>query len=351
MKFVFKAKQDDFDRVDLIHTLEKAENKTCESYYMIFRARLDELEDGKLKDIYILLFNLSWQNLRLDKSTDPFPDSAFFNEEHIDFLTQIVDQIPDAELSARILDLLWVKKRDFRAAEKAVTFYVDSANNLIDEERWFYTVERYERAFQLASTLNNMPLIEQRVVQISGILDRIDGNDPLYLSLELMRLLQERRKGDAQKYSSLSEKLAISSEREKNFEKARRSWNSKAEWGVMLKNDNLIRDAKLKIAETYENEAQHNIQTHSLPYSMASHCIERAIVAYRNAGNSIEKVEELKLTLRKYQNISIKEHGIIPLEGIDVSDIVQTASTAVSEKTFTEAISIFARLARLQRKN
>jgi hypothetical protein len=77
---------------------------------------------------------------------------------------------------------------------------------------------------------------------------------------------------------------------------------------------------------------------------MASHPIEQAIVAYRNAGDSNKKIEELKLKLREYQSKGVEEMPYIPGEKIDISDLVIQSEKAVSGNSFVDSLKILVSL-------
>ena len=243
-------------------------------------------------------------------------------------------------------DVLWLRtKKSHKLAEVAVESYLNSAKTLEDFEQWSQTQRRIERAIQLASMLGKKGKLYPKVLdRIFDLLDRCNGEDPNYLSAELMRLLQERGEGDSQKYAQFCEKLAKRAESQNDFHKARRYWETKAGWHLQDKDETSAIDARLKVAESFEKESDFKLETRQPSYLMASHPIEQAIVAYQKAGNPVKKIEELKLKLREYQSKAVKELIPISVGGKDISDFVISSERAVSGKLFFDSLKTLAML-------
>ena len=158
-----------------------------------------------------------------------------------------------------------------------------------------------------------------------------------------MRLLQEKRETkNAEKYIAICEKMARKAESENNHYKARSYWQLKAKWHFMQKDEESARQTKLDEAETYEKEAEMHLKGEPVSYQMVSHFTQQAIEAYRRAGNSEEKVAELKRKLIEYQTKAVTELKSISSEGIDISSFVEKSVENVSGKSFFEALSILA---------
>src|SRR6185369_14757447 len=108
--------------------------------------------------------------------------------------------------TARIADILWIRRRDFRMAELAVKSYLASAEVLKVSRSWIVRAERIERAVGLAASLNRTaPLFAKVIEYIEGVLDEIDGDDASLFSARLMEFLQEHRKGSPPKYAKMAE--------------------------------------------------------------------------------------------------------------------------------------------------
>ncbi len=215
--------KDDFKELHWEDLIKKSDKKECFSYSPIFFAKAHEAEaagEAKTEEIFTLLGGVTSMILKESSPTEPFapmfvmPEyrSAViddFCDEHLSVLSEIVFDILDPEIRARIADIIWIKKRDFRMAELAIKSYLESATVLEDSIQWTHCAERIERAFRLGASLGkNARYLDPVISHIETVLDKYSGEDPKFLSNKLMSFLLEQRKGDCKKYSMLSEKLA-----------------------------------------------------------------------------------------------------------------------------------------------
>jgi hypothetical protein len=337
--------KEDFVNSGWDKVIEVVEKKDSRSYSSAFYSKLNGVSDEKNKQIFLLLATLMSSGLKLDSSDNPFGNIDGFTDEHLNFFSEIIDAINDDEIKSRMADVLWLRTKNYKMAEIAVESYLSSAKTLEDFAHWTQTQKRIERALQLGSMLGKKRELYQKVLnRIYDLLDRCNSEDPFYLSAELMRLLQERREGNAKKYAQFCEKLALKAEAENDFHKARRYWETMVGWHLQDKDTASARQARIKVAETYEKESDFNLENRQPKYLMASHLIEQAIVAYRNAQDSEKKIEELKLKLREYQSKAVGEMPSISSGSIDISDVVIQAERAVSGKSFFDALKTLALL-------
>ena len=120
-----------------------------------------------------------------------------------------------------------------------------------------------------------------------------------------MELLQEHRQGDGQKYAYLARKAAARAVTEKQWERARRYLNIKAEWHFLAGQPEEGRATRVEWIETFVQEAEGIINTpgRAAPYNHASHKIERAMKAYQDLGGlgAKERRAELYRLLVEYQ--------------------------------------------------
>jgi hypothetical protein len=74
-------------------------------------------------------------------------------EDDLAVLYRLLDKLSEPALKARILDVLWIRRRDFQAALNASDAYLLAAERLFKTEAWVYGVESLRRSFQLARSL------------------------------------------------------------------------------------------------------------------------------------------------------------------------------------------------------
>lgn len=63
----------------------------------------------------------------------------------------ILHEIEDAEYRARVADVLWIRRKDFKAAHTGVAAFLKSAERLKSDELWPPDVERLDRAASIAA--------------------------------------------------------------------------------------------------------------------------------------------------------------------------------------------------------
>lgn len=340
------------------------QEKDCVSYSPLFFARARELEatgDQKGSELFTLLGAITSFMLKSDSKDEPFGPvfvsrnsrSAILDDLqglHLDALKEIVAEIKDPEMRARVADVLWVTRRDFRMAELAVEAYLESAKNLENPENWPKCVDRIERATRIAVSLGPKNASSSLVFShIEGVLDRYQGEDPLFLSAKMMELLLEFGQGHPTKYATLSEKAASRAETESNWHRASTYWEIKARWQERQNDSAGRREALVNAAESYVKEAESALNRPSPSYLVASTHLQRAIEAHRRIGNKT-RVEELHKVLLQYQAESMKEMKPIStkLEVTEkVKEAIEQAVETVKGKGFHDALFDLALMLRL----
>ena len=278
------SKQDFLD-FELDKILQGFSCRDPRSYANGFFAIANTTEDSKTKELSLVFGKLMTPQLDLDSTDTPYNHVDRFSPGELTFFGEVIADISDHEIASRVADILWLRTKNYKMAEIAVSAYLNSARRLEDFEHWTQTQRRLERAVQLASSLGRKGKAYPKAIKaIKNLLNRCKGEDPLYLSAELMRLLQERSEGDTTKYARFARKLALTAESQNDFQRARTYWETKAGWHFLEKKDEKVREARIRVAECYEKESEFNLANRQPKFVMASHPIEQAIVAYRRAG-------------------------------------------------------------------
>lgn len=323
--------------------VNNSDKKICNYYSRGFRNKSQEAEqdgDTQLQFALALLSGITSLALKSESINSPFASIDFVNQisnEHLKALQDWVLNISDAELKARVADLLWVRKRDYRMAQIAVDSYLISAKFLEDPKHWSSSVDRIERAIRLAYQANQKNHKRKTVDHIESVLKKYNGEDPLFLSAKLMELLQEFKQGNPTLYAPLAEKLARNSETECNWRKARNYWRIASVWHQKNQDSNKKRSACIFYAETYVKEAEYRVNQTSQMYLSASIFLIKAIEAFRNIDGSQNRIEELHKKLIDYQQKSTTELQTFS-QKVDVSDIAGQFINYVKGKDLDEAL-------------
>lgn len=269
--------KEDFVQLKCEYIINKCDKRECLHYSTQFWKKSQEAEASSNTEAQValaLLAGITATELKSESDHEPFAYMDFINsisDAHLNVLKDWASDISDAELRARVTDVLWVRKRDYLMTQLAIDSYLESASYLEDPEQWTSCFERIERAIRLSRSSNQQHHFIRVVVHIEAVLDRYNGEDPLFLSAKLMELLQEYKKGDPSKYAALAEKSAHRAEAEHKWHQARSYWEVKAQWHLLEKDSDKERTASLLFAETYVKESEDAINKRTPPsYLVAS---------------------------------------------------------------------------------
>jgi hypothetical protein len=355
----------DFETSKWEEIIDQCERKECYYYSeVLFKKALEaqNVGDKKLQEIYNLLGSITSMSLNPESPVIPFRPMVVmsnsrsaivddFSENHLEALGEIVFDISDSEIKSRFADVLWVRKKDFRFAQIAIESYLESANILEHPENWTKCADRIERAFRLSILLgSNTGYLEKVVNHIEAVLNKYDGKDPLFLSNKLMGFLIEVRKGDFQKYCSLSKKIAQEAEKSGGYNRARTYWETNAKWSRLNSDLPNERYALVQAAETHVKEAEDATSKDSASYLIAVSHLQKAIECYRRIGKSKTRIDELHQKLIDYEERSLGEMQSFSTE-LDLGNLVKDSINRVKGKSLQNAIFELAKMMRSPRVN
>ncbi|WP_445247745.1 DUF4209 domain-containing protein [Microcoleus sp. OTE_8_concoct_300] len=344
--------KDDFNNTCWYDVVNSSERKDCLTYYSAFWEKSQEAQGaGNLREQEVFAILAAVTNAAIKpESTEEFFAHIFKNltDEQLDFLAEIAPEISDPELQARVADILWVRRRDNRMAQLAISAYLQSATTLESPDHCRGCVDRIERALRLARKIRHQD--EVVFAHIEAVLDRYQGEDPLWLSAKLMELLQEYRFGEPAKYAALSSKAATLAESTSHWPRARTLWSIKAIWHRIEKDYTKELDASMSAAETYVKEAEAALTRTPPSYMAASQFLQQAVEAFRRIRGTREetvgakaRAEEVHRLLLEYQEKTLNEM-ITSSHEIDISEQVEEARNHVRGKDFQEALFALALL-------
>lgn len=344
----------DFDQCDWQKVLELSTHKTCSSYFSLFFNKADEAKaTGHLKaqQVFTLLGTITYPRLIPHDSKNTFVNHEIFanlSDEQLSAFAELTPEVADAEMRARLADILWIRKHPARLpmARLAIDSYLESATVLEDPINWVECVLRIERAVQLAASLDKKAkgsYYSKAISHVENVLVRYNGDDPLFLSIELIEVLQGQKAGDFEQYAELAHKITMQAETKHNWHKARHCLLVQSKWYSLAAKPQEAQATKIECAETYVKEAQERLNGPDPRYALASKDIRSAIKALRNWGGKAERIKELEKLLIDYQAKSRSELNRIAVS-IDVNDLSEQARNQVRGKTLREAIITLALL-------
>lgn len=251
---------------------------------------------------------------------------------------------------ARISDVLWIRRRNYLYAQKAVKAYLQSVDEDKDE-CWVPKSEWLRRATQIAMELGEKS--QERQTVRDKILSLFEESRKTcfnvkqdYWPSSLLELLIENKLVDNW------EELAVKAiEIAKGFpmspgcDAPRKYYEQAAICYSYAKKPEKEKEAKLAIAKHWEDEAKAFKTPQGCDGLNLAHRIEKAIHAYREAGDK-KRAEELIHELKDANKISIGQMKAIKSPTIDAAPLIKIADDLMQGKKGIEAIEAFAALHR-----
>lgn len=338
----------DLDKCGWQAALNDAKRPTVDSYASAFKALSEvrtEEGDHRHAAVLALLSAICYMVLRPGGEDSPYapimsgPDGRTplpkdLSDNELEVIIHIFDCTEDAELKARLADILWLRKRDHKAARTAVDAYIESALLLEDRGEHIHVPLRIKRASDIAAQIGsrNDEVLNKVLETASSILRSRKKDGFTRRSLELFDLLIDRSFGDFSEWATLAEGLATTFEAKKDFDAASLCWARAARAHRKNGNEEASRDALIREAETYVCLADDD------PSEMVKvHFIRKAFEAYRQIKGTKDRRLELHERLLQHQEQSMAEMGRISTP-IDFGDMPKHARDAVRGQDIIQAL-------------
>jgi hypothetical protein len=283
--------------------IAEAEAQEAGSYAAVFSAKSSHLDDG-----WALLASIFSLHERLSDTDQPFRPMRTMSDgrrsflpkdladDQLIWLRELEAEINDPEFCARLSDIIWLCARDGKLAARAVSYYLQAAFALEDLEHWTVSVDRYTRAYRLATQLGRKSPLRAKVLDfLKSRLRTVKGDDPRWWSLKLMTLLYEAREDDHAELIGYAETAAHKAAAASEFRRQRDYLEFIAKLHHRYQNADAEEDVRVAIARSYKKEAEAADATGG--GMKAHHHWECAVRAYRERPSLRGEVQELKSRL------------------------------------------------------
>ncbi|MBL1430739.1 MAG: DUF4209 domain-containing protein [Robiginitomaculum sp.] len=269
-----------------------------------------------------------------DGTRSMIPDDL--TNTQLDELQGTLDGVTDPEYRARVGDVLWLRRKDAKAARIAVKAYLEAGKLVEHPKNWTTSMERYERALRLAGQIEpkgNLPKtilahLESRVLHY-------DGKDPLYFTCKALRLLAEFRYGGFSTLAKIAGHAAGESRSDKDFRRARSYFEVQAKHLKLAGEAAAAEAARVTSARTFVEEAENREANNEF---MAAHSFwGNAISAFRYRPSLRKEIPELQ---RRYSIAGGKlgsEMRTVSSDGIDITKFVEESRASVAELPWEDA--------------
>jgi hypothetical protein len=343
--------KDDFDQCNWQDAIAGCKRNDCLDYFSSFSKRASQAEESgetACHNVFAILSVLCFPLLRGDSKDTPLAPLStieLLSREQLEVLQELVPEISDAELRARIADIIWIRKRDHKMAECAVKCYLASSDVLEQAGEGAFIRDRIERALRLAISLNNDRLLSIVTSHIESLLRRCDDDHcetPTLLLMKTVRdyrkILQPHQRMDPSEYAGLAERAAKRQE-SSHWLVAQQHWSIAAAWHLTSGDSEAAREAEIRAAETYVKASEDAINKRIRPsYLVAHHLLQQALTAYAVIPGTEERVKELHTRLIEYGKKTLAEMHMISTELELDQATVERARNRVKGKTVHEAL-------------
>jgi hypothetical protein len=228
------------------------------------------------------------------------------SETELDVVAYLFPRVGDSELRARLGDLLWLRKGDYKAGQAGVTAYLAAAQELENKCEYFHVPVRIERAVQIAAQLGGgRGELLRHVLEVLGSIIRDRAKSTVTLRTpDLIDILIDRDDDNMAEWAALSEQLANELEKTPDYHLALMFWARAAQAHRKAGNNGASRNALIQEAEAYVHLAD------DAPSQMVkASFIRSAFEAYRQIPDTQKRRNELHERLLQHQEESLREMG------------------------------------------
>jgi hypothetical protein len=341
--------------------------KECWSYYEVFSKQAQELGakgDTVGNRVYSFLQVVSSFLPKTDDMAEPY-DSMWkgFNgrralnpddlvDEDLKALEEIMPEIDDPEMRARVADVVWIRCKNFKAAQIAVAAFLESAQRLRTADLWPRFTERLERAAQIAARKGFEEMEKTVVAAIEGYITEAAA-DPKsgLLCSKLMSILIKLGEGDAKHYAALAEQLAKDFEQKGDWHVVERYWQRAELWHRRLNDEAAMSRCRVAAAESYVSRSDAGLPNGQPNFGYRAHWMGKGLEALRQAKADPKRIGEVhrqflaleKQALSEMQTVQLPE---IPGMADDEKKAQEAAAGYVAGRPWEEALERFFHLLR-----
>ena len=352
----------DFDKEDCQRILNDLPDDEYTSIYSAFskaaKKNLD-VDNPKQAKIYWLLSDACSMMLEPNNKNEPFKPLAVFSDrrsaivddfsaEDISFFSDIIPEITNIHLKARLADIVWVKapKRELKYALTAIDCYRQIPLNT---EMWVRNGREYwYRAISLTGMLRSgagdrMQELERDIQLAFDHSSESDG----YLALWLAELMNNfgLGKNHAENIATHLELLARKFETAEDLHRARDYFDVASKWYTLAENGTKSIEMTVCRAEAFVKEAARSSKLVAVGHLEKSIQILKTVPKVERSSFKIdERIVQLHKSLNESGQLALSEMGGITSGAVDISQTVEAAKSAISGLPLIEALKAFANL-------
>lgn len=258
------------------------------------------------------------------------------SDEQLDELQATLEGVTNPEYRARVGDVLWLRRKDPKAARIAVQAYLEAGKEIEHPENWTMSMERYERAVRLARQIDPKGKLPKLILEhLESRVVHYDGTDPLYFTCKALEYLAEFRSGNFPRLAEIAGRVAEKSRADGDFRRARSYYDVQAKHLKLAKVPDQAEAVRIAAARSFVEEAESREANGEF---MAAHSFwGDAIAAFRDRPSLRKEIPELQ---RRYSAAGEKlrdEMQEVSSGEVDISKFVEESRAAVRDLPWEDA--------------
>jgi hypothetical protein len=299
--------------------------------------------------VYRFIGQLAFMHLDVSNEDAPFRAAVImgtkrsatlddYDEEDIAVVHALAGTTKVPALRARFSDILWVKRKDHKAAAQATADYLETFKQIDHGEQWVNDIDSLERGIALARILGSKKaLFTEYVAFIEERLTSLEPNCENAYGLHLLDMLADHRSGNLATAARIAESIGDRLEGKGSSFLARDYYDRAGRFLGLLNDASATRGTLLKKGESWVTQAHSCIGESGRGYFAATHDLAMGIESLRQAGADESRIAALHKTLIEWQEKSTGEMQSFTHE-TDVSQLVEGAREHVKGKSLQDAI-------------
>ena len=269
------------------------------------------------------------------------PSLQDLTPEMVDSCRTIYVETNSAPLRARLADIAWVRARDHIAAKAAVQAYLNVARAVRLPEDWDDMMAPLARALEIAAQLGRREDFSAVRAFAEEVLDSQAASETGIFSADLLSLLLESGRDDAERFSGIAEGIADRVFATGKYDLARTYYELAARCQERRTDQQAGAAGRRRllgrVADAYVAQSEAVLSQPHIGPLLASGHMQKAIEVLRRAGKSRERVEELLERLVEVQK-GVPDAMLTYSHSFDGTEFAGEARQSVAGKTADEAL-------------
>jgi len=342
---------EDINKYPWEEKIAQADRPGCMSYSTIFYSCATECEksgDNIGREIYRFLGSITSIHLDNDTPNNPFKPQLViegkrtviledFSDNELNIIAILMGSTQSVVLRARFADMLWVARKDHRAAQISSEAYLTIFKNIDVEKEWVHHINTFERGLFIARVLGReKPLFNEYTAHIENIIRARASSEKTPICVRLIELLYKYKAGNYEEMAVIADQIADNISSGNGF-LCRQYYEISAQLYRRVKKDEEAQRVLIKKGESFVSEAESAVGRPQQGYIAATHFLANAVECLRQNKAPKERIEELHKKLLEWQELSLGDMKAIE-HTVDISHIIESVTKGITGKSLLDAV-------------